>query len=39
LVPPQSIPRTSSGKPARAEAKRRYLSRLDALAMPAVAIA
>lgn len=26
FVPPHSIPRTSSGKPARAEAKRRYLS-------------
>ncbi|MGY4494421.1 fatty-acyl-CoA synthase [Pseudomonas sp. TE3610] len=39
LVPPQSIPRTSSGKPARAEAKRRYLSMLDALALPTVAIA
>ncbi|MCI1740074.1 MAG: AMP-binding protein [Pseudomonas veronii] len=39
LVPPQSIPRTSSGKPARAEAKRRYLSMLDALALPAAAIA
>ena len=39
LVPPQSIPRTSSGKPARAEAKRRYLNMLDALALPAAAIA
>lgn len=39
LVPPQSIPRTSSGKPARAEAKRRYLSMLDDRALPAVAIA
>lgn len=39
LVPPQSIPRTSSGKPARAEAKRRYLSMLDGLALPAAAIA
>lgn len=29
LVPPQSIPRTSSGKPARAEAKRRYLRALE----------
>ncbi|MEO3992060.1 fatty acyl-AMP ligase [Pseudocitrobacter cyperus] len=26
FVPPHSIPRTSSGKPARAEAKRRYLT-------------
>lgn len=26
LLPPHSIPRTSSGKPARAEAKKRYLS-------------
>lgn len=26
LVPPHSIPRTSSGKPARAEAKQRYLT-------------
>ncbi len=34
LVPPQSIPRTSSGKPARAEAKRRYLNMLDALSRP-----
>ncbi|WP_181961179.1 CoA ligase, partial [Klebsiella pneumoniae] len=24
LLPPHSIPRTSSGKPARAEAKKRY---------------
>ncbi|WP_445676827.1 fatty acyl-AMP ligase [Pseudomonas capeferrum] len=40
LVPPQSIPRTSSGKPARAEAKRRYLSVLDnILLQPTVAIA
>lgn len=40
LVAPQSIPRTSSGKPARAEAKRRYLSRLEALLpLPAVASA
>ncbi len=28
LLPPHSIPRTSSGKPARAEAKKRYLSAL-----------
>lgn len=26
LLPPHSIPRTSSGKPARAEAKKRYLT-------------
>ncbi len=26
LMPPHSIPRTSSGKPARAEAKKRYLT-------------
>lgn len=26
LLPPHSIPRTSSGKPARAEAKKRYLN-------------
>ena len=32
LLPPHSIPRTSSGKPARAEAKKRYLA--DLLAMP-----
>ncbi|WP_277964016.1 fatty acyl-AMP ligase [Pseudomonas sp. RIT-To-2] len=38
LVAPQSIPRTSSGKPARAEAKRRYLSRLEA-AVPTAASA
>lgn len=30
LVPPHSIPRTSSGKPARAEARMRFLSRLVA---------
>ncbi|WP_449104064.1 fatty acyl-AMP ligase [Pseudomonas veronii] len=29
LVPPHSIPRTSSGKPARAEARRRFLSQLS----------
>lgn len=28
LLPPHSIPRTSSGKPARAEAKKRYLAEL-----------
>lgn len=28
LVPPHSIPRTSSGKPARAEARKRFLSQL-----------
>lgn len=28
LLPPHSIPRTSSGKPARAEAKKRYLTQL-----------
>ncbi|TCL03244.1 fatty acyl-AMP ligase [Sodalis ligni] len=28
LLPPHSIPRTSSGKPARAEAKKRYLTEL-----------
>lgn len=28
LLPPHSIPRTSSGKPARAEAKKRYLTAL-----------
>ena len=39
LVAPQSIPRTSSGKPARAEAKRRYLSMADTLAQSAMAIA
>jgi fatty-acyl-CoA synthase len=32
LLPPHSIPRTSSGKPARAEAKKRYLAEL--LGMP-----
>jgi fatty-acyl-CoA synthase len=31
LVPPHSIPRTSSGKPARAEARKRFLSRRAAL--------
>lgn len=30
LLPPHSIPRTSSGKPARAEAKKRYLTTLSA---------
>ncbi|AMB88087.1 acyl-CoA synthetase [Pseudomonas agarici] len=30
LVPPHSIPRTSSGKPARAEARKRFLSQLAA---------
>lgn len=35
LLPPHSIPRTSSGKPARAEAKKRYLTALtDALSTP-----
>ncbi|WP_225776319.1 fatty acyl-AMP ligase [Pseudomonas sp. Marseille-Q5115] len=29
LVPPHSIPRTSSGKPARAEARKRFLSQLS----------
>ncbi|WP_237391329.1 fatty acyl-AMP ligase [Dryocola clanedunensis] len=29
LLPPHSIPRTSSGKPARAEAKKRWLSSFD----------
>lgn len=32
LLPPHSIPRTSSGKPARAEAKKRYLS--EAMSSP-----
>ncbi|MTD26184.1 fatty acyl-AMP ligase [Erwinia sp. J316] len=31
LLPPHSLPRTSSGKPARAEAKKRYLSALTGL--------
>lgn len=30
LVPPHSIPRTSSGKPARAEARKRFLSKISA---------
>jgi len=30
LVPPHSIPRTSSGKPARAEARNRFLSQISA---------
>jgi fatty-acyl-CoA synthase len=30
LVPPHSIPRTSSGKPARAEARKRFLSQMNA---------
>jgi fatty-acyl-CoA synthase len=30
LVPPHSIPRTSSGKPARAEARKRFLSQISA---------
>ena len=35
LLPPHSIPRTSSGKPARAEAKKRYLTALtEALSTP-----
>ena len=35
LLPPHSIPRTSSGKPARAEAKKRYLTALtEALTPP-----
>lgn len=29
LLPPHSLPRTSSGKPARAEAKKRYLNALN----------
>ncbi|MBD1552065.1 fatty acyl-AMP ligase [Pseudomonas typographi] len=29
LVPPHSIPRTSSGKPARAEARKRFLSQIS----------
>src|SRR3546814_2353505 len=29
LVPPHSIPRTSSGKPDRAEARKRFLSQLS----------
>jgi fatty-acyl-CoA synthase len=36
LLPPHSIPRTSSGKPARAEAKKRWLS---AALYPAVQLA
>ncbi len=36
LLPPHSLPRTSSGKPARAEAKKRYLNALTAaLSTPA----
>lgn len=31
LLPPHSIPRTSSGKPARAEAKKRYLAEMLAI--------
>lgn len=35
LLPPHSIPRTSSGKPARSEAKKRYLTALtDAITSP-----
>ncbi|WP_205297377.1 fatty acyl-AMP ligase [Candidatus Pantoea multigeneris] len=33
LLPPHSIPRTSSGKPARAEAKKRYLAALPTLSL------
>lgn len=35
LVPPQSLPRTSSGKPARAEAKRQFHKRFAGAPLPA----
>ncbi|MNJ01854.1 acyl-CoA synthetase [compost metagenome] len=37
LVPPHSLPRTSSGKPSRAEALERFMAQADAdLACPAL---
>ena len=39
LLPPHSIPRTSSGKPARAEAKKRYLSALGVAINPQTELA
>ncbi|WP_233149052.1 fatty acyl-AMP ligase [Shimwellia pseudoproteus] len=39
LLPPHSIPRTSSGKPARAEAKKRYLTALTETITPQIQIA
>lgn len=39
LLPPHSIPRTSSGKPARAEAKKRYLTALAESLTPDVQLA
>lgn len=38
LVPPHSIPRTSSGKPARAEARKRFLSQSADIPEPSLAV-
>lgn len=39
LLPPHSIPRTSSGKPARAEARKRYLTALTDAISPHIELA
>ncbi|WP_217995387.1 fatty acyl-AMP ligase [Shimwellia blattae] len=39
LLPPHSIPRTSSGKPARAEAKKRYLTAMTETLTPQIQMA
>ncbi len=39
LLPPHSLPRTSSGKPARAEARKRYLRALGASVSPRAELA
>ncbi|QQE88780.1 fatty acyl-AMP ligase [Azotobacter chroococcum] len=38
LVPPHSLPRTSSGKPSRAEARKRFLALAQSAAEPSVAL-